>query len=254
MATAAKPAESDIGVRRAMRSDAERFAGAAEHGEAVAQRLAALDQAERDWAYRLGQYELALNEHRSGTRAAKRLRQRVIASLTNANCCASMLRCRCAVGAAETKGRCAACRQNFAVLQVGINGIDTRTNGIADLIRLRPLSRFHPVPPRSSRAGWQSPRARSPRIQSPVRMVTSPMVMGCSKASGRQRGAMSAGLEAVEHREALFENEVGIAAATVNHVAQHALVLQRLGGQLAHQRDGLVVRLADLQRDPAGRA
>ena len=55
-------------------SDAERFAArAAEHGEAVAQRLAALDQAERDWAYRLGQYELALNEHRSGTLGSEAL-------------------------------------------------------------------------------------------------------------------------------------------------------------------------------------
>ena len=190
MATAAKPAESDIGVRRAQCERRRTLRGtrcrARRNSRATSQQR--FDQAERDWAYRLGQYELALNEHRSGTLGSEALAATRNRLFNERNCCASMLRCRCAVSS-RNPGAVRRLPSELAVLQVGIHGIDTRTNGIADLILgcghflgfINTASIFS--------CGMAITPSRSPRIQSPVRTVTSPMVMGCSKASGRQRAA-----------------------------------------------------------------
>ena len=47
------------------------------------------------------------------------------------------------------------------------------------------------------------------------------------------------------HWKALLEHEIRVARAAVHDVTQHATCLQRLCGQLAHQRDFVIVRLTD---------
>src|SRR5581483_12264500 len=48
-------------------------------------------------------------------------------------------------------------------------------------------------------------------------------------------------MEAAEDGEAEPEDELGVAAAAVDDVAEHSLALQGLGGELAHQRDAVRV-------------
>ncbi len=51
--------------------------------------------------------------------------------------------------------------------------------------------------------------------------------------------------ERAEHGKALREHEIGIARAAIHDVAEHAACGERLRGKFAHQRDLVVVRLAD---------